>query len=236
MSSSKNAENIPVVLIPGFMLDETLWDDFIAAFPDSRPFIPASLNEGTTIQDIAASIAQKLPERFVLVGFSLGGYVARAIYEAIPERTAAMILIATSLREDSAEQNKTRVVAASTPSSREFSGLSTIAIKKSIHEDLADNITIIEKIRNMGKRLGANAFRVQSGLNRERITLKPVSCPAYVIAAKHDRLRSKDEAEELARLTGTCADYVDGCGHMIPLEKPDELAQLVFTWLTKKGL
>ncbi|CAH5149807.1 alpha/beta fold hydrolase [Klebsiella oxytoca] len=236
MSSSKNAENIPVVLIPGFMLDETLWDDFIAAFPDSRPFIPASLNEGTTIQDIAASIAQKLPERFVLVGFSLGGYVARAIYEAIPERTAAMILIATSLREDSAEQNKTRVVAASTPSSREFRGLSTIAIKKSIHEDLADNITIIEKIRNMGKRLGANAFRVQSGLNRERITLKPVSCPAYVIAAKHDRLRSKDEAEELARLTGTCADYVDGCGHMIPLEKPDELAQLVFTWLTKKGL
>lgn len=236
MSSSKNAENLPVVLIPGFMLDETLWDDFIAAFPDSRPFIPASLNEGTTIQDIAASIAQKLPERVVLVGFSLGGYVARAIYEAIPERTAAMILIATSLREDSAEQNKTRVVAASTPSSREFRGLSTIAIKKSIHEDLADNITIIEKIRNMGKRLGANAFRVQSGLNRERITLKPVSCPAYVIAAKHDRLRSKDEAEELARLTGTCADYVDGCGHMIPLEKPDELAQLVFTWLTKKGL
>ncbi|ELK0738789.1 TPA: alpha/beta hydrolase [Klebsiella oxytoca] len=236
MSSSKNAENLPVVLIPGFMLDETLWDDFIAAFPDSRPFIPASLNEGTTIQDIAASIAQKLSERFVLVGFSLGGYVARAIYEAIPERTAAMILIATSLREDSAEQNKTRVVAASTPSSREFRGLSTIAIKKSIHEDLADNITIIEKIRNMGKRLGANAFRVQSGLNRERITLKPVSCPAYVIAAKHDRLRSKDEAEELARLTGTCADYVDGCGHMIPLEKPDELAQLVFTWLTKKGL
>jgi len=236
MSSSKNAENLPVVLIPGFMLDETLSDDFIAAFPDSRPFIPASLNEGTTIQDIAASIAQKLPERFVLVGFSLGGYVARAIYEAIPERTAAMILIATSLREDSAEQNKTRVVAASTPSSREFRGLSTIAIKKSIHEDLADNITIIEKIRNMGKRLGANAFRVQSGLNRERITLKPVSCPAYVIAAKHDRLRSKDEAEELARLTGTCADYVDGCGHMIPLEKPDELAQLVFTWLTKKGL
>ncbi|HHS3096308.1 TPA: esterase/lipase family protein [Klebsiella oxytoca] len=73
MSSSKNAENLPVVLIPGFMLDETLWDDFIAAFPDSRPFIPASLNEGTTIQDIAASIAQKLPERFVLVGFSLGG-------------------------------------------------------------------------------------------------------------------------------------------------------------------
>jgi len=44
MSLSKNADNLPVVLIPGFMLDETLWDDFIAVFPDCRLFIPASLN------------------------------------------------------------------------------------------------------------------------------------------------------------------------------------------------
>lgn len=144
MSLSKNAENLPVVLIPGFMLDETLWDDFIAAFPDIRLFIPVSLDEGTTLQDIAANIAQKLPERFVLAGFSLGGYVARAIYEAFPERTAAMILIATSLREDSTEQKQTRIAAAITHSSREFSGLSTMAIKKSLHSDLADNTTIID--------------------------------------------------------------------------------------------
>ncbi len=200
------------------MLDETLWDDFITAFPESRLFIPASLSQGTTLQDIAANIVQKLPERFVLAGFSLGGYVAVAIYEAFPERTAAMILIATSLREDSAEQINTRVAAASINSSREFSGLSTTAIRKSLHADLASNTAIIEKIRNMGKRLGADVFRVQSGLNRERITLKPISCPTYVIAAKHNRLRSTEEAEELARLTGTCVDYVDGCGHLIPLE------------------
>lgn len=231
-----NAENLPVVLIPGFMLDETLWDDFITAFPESRLFIPASLSQGTTIQDIAADIVQKLPERFVLAGFSLGCYVARAIYEAFPERTAAMILIATSLREDSAEQINTRVAAANINSSREFSGLSTMAIRKSLHADLAGNTAIIEKIRNMGKRLGADVFRVQSGLNRERITLKPILCPTYVIAAKHDRLRSTEEAEELARLTGTCVDYVDGCGHLIPLEKPDELAQRVSRWLDKTGL
>lgn len=75
-----------------------------------------------------------------------------------------------------------------------------------------------------------------SGLNRERITLKPVLCPTYVIGAKHDRLRSKEETEDLARLTGTYADYVDGCGHLIPLEKPYELAQLMSTWFNKKGL
>ncbi|EOT0791019.1 MULTISPECIES: alpha/beta fold hydrolase [Klebsiella] len=236
MSLTKNAENLPVVLIPGFMLNETLWDDFIAAFPDIRHFIPVSLNEGKTIQDIATNIAQKLPERFVLAGFSLGGYVARAIYEAFPERTAAMILIATSLREDSVEQKRARLAGASTHSSRGFSGMSTMAIKKSLHADFADNTIMIDKIRDMGKRLGATAFRAQSGLNRERITLKPITCPTYVIAAEHDQLRSKEETEELESLTGTCADYVAGCGHLIPLEKPYELAKLISAWLNRKGV
>lgn len=95
---------------------------------------------------------------------------------------------------------------------------------------------MIDKIRDMGKRLGATAFRAQSGLNRERITLKPITCPTYVIAAEHDQLRSKEETEELESLTGTCADYVAGCGHLIPLEKPYELAKLISAWLNRKGV
>ena len=231
-----SVENLPVVLIPGFMLDETLWDDFIATFTDQRHLIPVSLNQGTTIQEIATNIAQQLPEHFILAGFSLGGYVARAIYEAFPERTAAMILIATSLREDSAEEKKSRRMATNAMTSREFRGLSTMAIRKSLHTDLATDAAIIEKVRQMGQRLGTEVFKTQSALSRERITLKTVSCPVYVIAAKQDRLRYPEEAEELATLTGGYLDYINNCGHLIPLEMPNELARLISKWLTQKGL
>lgn len=88
----------------------------------------------------------------------------------------------------------------------------------------------------MGKRLGSELFRAQSGLSRERLTTKPVKCPVYVIATKQDRLRSLEETEALAALTRACLDYVEGCGHLIPLEKPDELAQLVPRWLNEKGV
>lgn len=231
-----NENNLPVVLIPGFMLDETLWDDFIAQYPGKRHFIPASLAQGTTIDEIAANIVKTLPERFILAGFSLGGYVARAIYDAFPDRTASMILIATSLREDSARQKESRIAAASATSAKEFSGLSATAIRKSLHADSASDAAIIEKIRNMGKRLGVEIFKAQSGLNRERITIKPVTCPVYVIAAKQDQLRSLTEAEELAALTGARLDCIDGSGHLIPMEQPEELAQLVACWLSDTGL
>jgi pimeloyl-ACP methyl ester carboxylesterase len=231
-----NTADCPVVLIPGFMLDETLWDAFTANFPKMRHFIPVSLAQGTTIQEIAANIVRMLPDRFILMGFSLGGYVARAIYEAFPERTVAMILVATSLREDSAEQKRTRIAAASAISAREFTGLSTTAIRNALHDGRATDAALIEKVRAMGKRLGSEVFRAQSGLSRERLTTKPVKCPVYVIAAKQDRLRSLEEAEALAALTGACLDYVEGCGHLIPLEKPDELARLVSRWLNEKGV
>lgn len=218
------------------MLDETLWDDFIAHYPGERDFIPVSLAQGSSIDEIATNITKTLPERFILAGFSLGGYVARAIYDANPGCTAAMILIATSLREDSVRQKEPRITAASATSAREFRGLSTTAIRKSLHADSAFDAVTIDKIRKMGKRLGAEVFKAQSGLNRERITIKPVTCPVYVIAAKQDQLRSMTEAEELAALTGARLDHVDGCGHLIPVEKPVELAQLIACWLTDKGL
>lgn len=226
-------DNVPLVLIPGFMLDEELWSEFIAAYPIEKRFIHVRLDQGATLKEMAVRTVQALPERFILIGFSLGGYVARAIYDAFPERTAAMIIVASSLRDDSPEQKKRRASAASSQVSGKFFGLSTAAIRKSLHTNLVNNTALIEKIRNMGKRLGTDVFRIQSGLSRERATLKPVMCPLYVIAARNDRLRSSAEAEELAGLTGTDVDYVEDCGHLIPLEKPDELAQRVYEWLAK---
>lgn len=231
-----NTADCPVVLIPGFMLDETLWDDCTAHFPQRRRVVPVNLTQGTTLQEIAANIVRTLPDRFVLVGFSLGGYVARAIYEAFPERTTAMILIATSLQEDSAEQKMTRMAASGAISARNFTGLSTAAIRKSLHNSRASDSALIEKVRAMGKRLGADVFRNQAALNRERLTIKPVACPVYVIAAKQDRLRSSAEAEALAALTGARVDYVEDCGHLIPIEKPEELARLVSRWLIKNSV
>ena len=101
-----NRETLPIVLVPGFMLDETLWDDFVAAFPQERTFIRAGLNLGDSISAMARYIVDDLPPRFILIGFSLGGYVARAIVEQYPQAVAGLVLIATSLREDSAEQQK----------------------------------------------------------------------------------------------------------------------------------
>ena len=68
-----NPKTTSLVLIPGFMLDEKLWDDFCPRLPNDWKVSRAILTGGNTIKEIAQHIAEQSPERFVLIGFSLGG-------------------------------------------------------------------------------------------------------------------------------------------------------------------
>jgi pimeloyl-ACP methyl ester carboxylesterase len=93
--SSESA--LPWVLIPGFMLDESLWDDVIEHMPFTQAIHLANLLEGQTIPQIAQHIASSAPPRFVLVGFSLGGYVERSLVQQLPYRVAALVMTSWSL-------------------------------------------------------------------------------------------------------------------------------------------
>lgn len=149
-----NQQHLSMVLIPGFMLDESLWDEFIPQLPHTGNFFRASLKHGQTIDEIAENILHNAPPRFVLVGFSLVGYIARTIAQKYPERISALILVASSLRPDSEKQKQLKIAAIQAASAGTFHGLSKTAIAKSLHPNHADNQRLIQRIQDMGKNLG----------------------------------------------------------------------------------
>ena len=90
----------------------------------------ATLKQGQTIKEIAQNIVEHAPQSFVLIGFSLGGYIARSIVEQFPEKVKALILIASSLRSDTEEQKSQKLTAIKLNSGKNFHGLSSISIEK----------------------------------------------------------------------------------------------------------
>ena len=231
-----NTAPLPIVLIPGFMLDETLWDDFVHNYPEDRVFIRASLSKGKSIAEYASYIVENLPPRFILVGFSLGGYVARAIAEAFPERTAGMVLIATSLREDTPEQQALLDKASLTALQGGFKGFSDAVLKPSLHASRQNDQGLIQKIRDMGKHLGAEVFRAQALLGRRDITRSPIACPLLVIASEGDGMRGLNESREINALLGGDFVALGDSGHMLPLEQPLVLASTLSVWFNNNHL
>lgn len=223
-----------ILLVPGYMLDATLWDDMRERLAPFGPLAHADLRHDATIDDLARRALADAPPSFILIGFSMGGYVAREMVRLAPERVRALVLIATSTRPDSdTVRLRKRTVVKASPSVS-FAGLSRSAIASSLHPRERDNEALIERVRMMGVRLGGEAFRHQSLVERpgDLHLLDQIRCPTLVIAAGHDGLRSIEEVREMhARIAGAQFALIEDSGHMIPLEAPDALCDAIVPWL-----
>ncbi|OCP03028.1 MULTISPECIES: alpha/beta hydrolase [unclassified Ensifer] len=228
-----------MLLVPGFMLDADLWRDVVPALTEYGPATYADLSQDDTITAMAHRALADAPSKFVLVGFSMGGYVAREIARQAADRVAALVLIATSARGDSDVQRQRKAAIAGQTGSAAFKGLSRLAVASSLHPDNSDRADIIARIQAAGQRLGGDVFRRQSLIDRrdERDDLGMIGCPSLVIAGEQDQLRSREEAIELHRaLVGSSFEIIENTGHMVPMEAPQRLAAIMREWLAQQPL
>jgi pimeloyl-ACP methyl ester carboxylesterase len=66
--------------------------------------------------------------------------------------------------------------------------------------------------------------------------LQEIACPTLVVAARQDRLRSIDEAQELAdAIPGARLEIIEDAGHLVPLEAPALLAGTLVRWLRDRA-
>ena len=215
-----------LVLLPGFMLDETLWDQVIQALPSHYTLHPFPLCGGDDIPAVVQRIRPQHPKRCVVVGFSLGGYVARQLAADCPESVAGLVLIATSLRE---QRHGTEH---QWPTQQKLTKLSPRAIRAALHPQQGDCEALISAVHAMGERLGPTAWRYQSSLSRTGIASAILHCPSLVIGSRHDRIRSLAESEELAQqIPQSTLKVFEASGHLIPLEQPQVRAKTIVQWL-----
>jgi pimeloyl-ACP methyl ester carboxylesterase len=223
-----------LVLVPGFMTDAVLWDDVVDPFRALGPITYGDVSQDASIADMAQRVLAEAPARFALIGFSMGGYVAREIVRIAPGRVQALVLVATSARADTAAQARRKAAAVENVGRSGFTGLSRSVVISSLHPDRADDAAMIERIRQMGDRLGGKVFVRQAEQVRESDLgrLGEIRCPTLIVAAAQDALRSLDEARELHEgILGSVLRVVEGSGHMVPIEAPAALAHAVVPWL-----
>ena len=215
------------VLCPGFMNDRDLWSRILPAI-GSYTFTDQS--QDVTLDGMVQRLLDIAPPQFILIGFSMGGYVARHIYLAAPERVTALILANTSARPSDAkiiERNRKMI---SITEQNGFQGLSRKACQKALHPENRNDESLLKEMQDMALRLGQTSFINQLGLGRPNglLTLAEIKCPTLVIWSRQDKLRSLEEAEELANgIPNAKLEIIENCGHMTPMEAPEKLIALL---------
>ena len=212
------------------MCDQDLWTDMVPDLQRLGHLHYGNVYEDSTLDGMARRVLDSSPERFVLVGFSMGGFVARVLCLMAPERVAGVAFVASSARgysEEETEQRKKGYGPLGRPPR------AAIGCTRPASRPRHDPV-LIARLRGMQRRLGREVRARQAALVRRDgyADLERIACPSLVVACRQDRLRSLAETERMARhLPNSSFSVIEDCGHMAPLERPHELAALLAGWI-----
>jgi len=235
---------IPAIFVPGLLCTGALFDGQRAGISGQLEISIGDITQADSIAEMARTILDEAPDRFVLLGFSMGGVVALEIMRQASERVRGLILVDTSARSDALWQSALSMVFLGLA---EFAGLDW-TIRKSIspllYKDRRTDRILTDKILGMAQTLGLDVLRrQQSALARRddyRSGLAAIACPSLVIAGSDDPLATPNLARELAAgIPGAGIEIIPRCGHYSVLERPDEVnavvSRFVADTLERKG-
>lgn len=210
----------------------------VPALEPLGPLHYGNVYEDDTLDGMARRVLAGAPERFVLVGFSMGGFVARVLALMAPERVSGVAFVASSARGYSDEETARRQ-AGHRPGDRPPRAAGGATTAMSLHPDRERDPILLDRLRGMQRRLGPEVRKRQAALVRRDgyADLERIACPALVVACRQDRLRSFAETERMARsLPRAHFEVIEDCGHMAPLERPRELGRLLAAWISREAL
>ena len=121
LTYDRRGKGTPLVLIHGFPLDHTTWDETAVMLEDTSDLIlpdlrgfggSTTVNKTYTIDDMASDIAGLLEklgiEKAAVVGHSMGGYVALAFTRLYPTHVRGLGLVSSQALADAPERKQGR--------------------------------------------------------------------------------------------------------------------------------
>ena len=225
----------PLLMIPGILSDAGVFAPQIQGLADVADAYGV-MSEADTIEGMAADILADGPERFALLGHSMGGYVALAIVRQAPERVTRLALLSTNARADTDEQkaNRKGMIAAS---ERDFDAVVQRTRSAMLHKESLADAKLAADVLTMMRRVDRETYVRQQLATMERSDqrdlLADIAVATLVLGGADDRIVSPDLTAELAQLIpGAKAVRLETCGHMPSLEKPAETTAALRDWLT----
>ncbi len=225
----------PLLLLPGLLNDTTLWQAQLHALADIAHCHVGDLTRHDTLQATAEAVLADAPPRFALAGFSLGGYIAQQILRIAPQRVTHLALLDTSFKPDSPERAAQRQAQqASVRMPGHFHGFGDKLMRSYIDASRLQDHALVDTVRGMTTRLGAEVFLRQSRIERVDGTqvLGDWRGPALVLCGRNDAITPLPVSERMAALMPQATLVViDDCGHLAPLEKPEQVSTAMRDWL-----
>lgn len=246
ISYTDSGKGSALVLLHGFLENQFMWSNLIAEFSQKYRVITLDLlghgNSGClgyvhSMEDQADLVHELLSQlrirKAIVVGHSMGGYVALVLAEAYPENIKGMVLLNSTARADSAERklNRNRAVKAVKKDHELFINLSIANLfSETNRERLAPIIEQVKKAALQTPLQGIVAALEGMKIRKDReVLLYFAPFPMLLILGTQDPVLPFETTKDQVMQTPTVLVALEG-GHMSHLENTEELIPALSTF------
>ncbi|WP_067778577.1 alpha/beta fold hydrolase [Actinomyces vulturis] len=242
-----------LVLLHGFPLDGRMWDrvreHLSAQMPEldimaptvrgchkTQPW-PADYAPSLTWEAdrIAELINQSSHTRAVVVGLSMGGYIAQALAAHHPQIIAGMVLMDTNCGADSPASSDARLsmatLAESKQSKQVYASLDQMVEALCARDTFVNNHDVIERAQEMAREIDPGSIawiqRAMAARPNSQDILQFIGkkVPSLVIRGAEDPTCTSKTANTMAEALGCDVVNIPSAGHFSAMEQPQAVAK-----------
>lgn len=249
ISYSETGKGATIVLLHGFLENSTMWKAHVEDLAKRNRVVCIDLlGHGQTdclgyihsMEDQADMVHHVLHElkirKVIVVGHSMGGYIALAFAELYPEMMKGLVLMNSTSRADSEERknNRDRAILAVKQNYTTFIRMSIANLfSENNRERLLDEIELVrnEALKTPLQGIVASLEGMKIRNDRE-VILHFASYPILMIFGKQDPVLNYEE--NITQLENTKVDLVTfDDGHMSHIENKNDLTKVLLGFLKK---
>lgn len=240
----------PLVFVHGFPLSRDTWSKQVEAFrsthrviaPDLRGLGQSEAQPGTNTMerfadDVHALLRQLETGPVVLVGHSMGGYVALAFARRYPEMLRGLVLVATKAGADTQEGAAGRRATAEKVKLEGTDGVVGAMAPRMLAAGNHDAAMAAQVRELMEPSKPEGVIGALLGM-AERPDSTPmlglIRVPTLVVTGADDTIIPPAESETLANgIPDAQLRVIPNAGHLVAFERPDELNAALKEWLDR---
>jgi len=224
-------------LLPGLMCDEAVWEhqqQVLAPHVDVR--IPV-FRGFESLTGMAEYVLADAPERFSVAGHSMGGRVAWELMEMAGNRIDKFAVLDSGVHPVKPAEPKGRQELVDKAQAEGLKAVADAWIGPMVHPDRHNDRELLDAITAMILRNTVEDFlgQVKALLGRKDQTpiLSNIRQEVLLVVGDADGWAPPEQHEFMAeKLSRSHLEIVTGAGHMVTMEKPEEVSKILLEWIT----
>ena len=213
---------VTLLLVPGLLSDQTVWQPFIDRVDGRFPVQVADLTSQNSLTQMAVDTLEACPGQLYVAGHSMGARVAMEMIRLCPERILKLALLDTGTHPFKPGEEVRRIQLVKLAHTEGMRALADQWLIPMVHPHHADDQLLMQKLLSMVETMTAEIHenQIHALLHRPDAVpgLRDIKCPTLVLVGRQDVWSPVNQHQALCQhLVSGELVVIENAGHFAPL-------------------